>query len=44
MSDRPDQPKFVAHYRVARPLGSGGMGVVFLAEDNKLDRAVALTQ
>jgi len=32
----------IAHYRVARHLGSGGIGEVFLAEDTKLDRAVAL--
>lgn len=42
MSPGKDQPKFIAHYRVARPLGSGGMGEVFLAEDTKLDRSVAL--
>src|SRR5512137_36022 len=34
--------EMIAHYRVARLLGSGGMGEVFLAEDTKLDRAVAL--
>ena len=32
----------LAHYRVIRELGRGGMGFVFAAEDNKLKRAVAL--
>ena len=37
-----DSPRKIGHYDVIREIGRGGMGVVYLAFDTKLDRQVAV--
>jgi dipeptidyl aminopeptidase/acylaminoacyl peptidase/predicted Ser/Thr protein kinase len=40
--DRPDKGRVVEQFRIAREIGRGGMGVVYLATDTALNRPVAL--
>src|ERR1700730_7439660 len=42
MSEPKENQRAISHYRIVSKIGAGGMGEVYLAEDTKLDRKVAL--
>ena len=42
MASMTDMPGTIGPYEITREIGRGGMGVVYLARDTKLDRDVAI--
>ncbi len=42
MNKELENNRTISHYKIIAPIGKGGMGEVFLAQDTKLDRKVAL--
>ncbi|HRJ50431.1 MAG TPA: hypothetical protein PKU91_07850, partial [Phycisphaerales bacterium] len=38
----PSDPQTIGQFKVSGRLGHGGMGIVYLAHDEKLDRSVAI--
>lgn len=42
MSEPNENQRAISHYRIVSKIGAGGMGEVYLAEDTRLDREVAI--